>query len=131
MPWLKIYEKEETEFPEFYRFFITKKTALSIVKKLSRYFEISEPHLEWVKRKGHGEYFWGHKRIELPITEMCSLGLLLHEFSHHYSWIKYHKDGHRQVFWNCLHRVYRIAKEKNFLALGSFREKQVRCYGVK
>jgi hypothetical protein len=45
MPWLRIYEKEEAEFPEFYRSFVTKKTALSIVKKLSKYFEIPVPEL--------------------------------------------------------------------------------------
>jgi len=114
--WLKIYEKEEQEFPEFYRCVITKKSALSIARKLSKYFEIPEPRLRWVSGGG-GEYF-NNYCIKLPRTEMCTLGLLLHEFSHHYNWVKYHERGHRQMFWNCLHRVYRIAKEKNFLALG-------------
>jgi hypothetical protein len=110
--WLKIYDKEGEQYPEFYKCIVTKKKILSIIKRLSKYYGIYMPEVNF-KSYGGGLYSPCESSITLP--KKCALGLVIHEFTHHYACVKYRTTNHRQMFYSCLCRVYRFAKEKNFI----------------
>jgi hypothetical protein len=114
MAWLKIYEWERTTYPEFQNIRVDRPEKY--LKKFARHFKVNQPTLArhqsfWVAyrvKKSGGTYRSYDESIDL--ANNISLGILIHEFTHHLDWKINHKVSHDKKFKRQLKRVYTFAK---------------------
>ena len=139
MAYLKIYQWEHDQYPEFQKQIIKDEDVVKYLRKLCRHFK-ADPILLRVgnKRKQSGSYFdvqsWnmlgatyynnkisrgvyydtskdGVSKGIIRIAKNPSLGLVVHEFSHHLTaQIEGKGNHHNKLFKHSLKRSYTFAK---------------------
>ena len=106
-----------------------------VLKKLCRHFNVEEPELIYKGNRGGGEYYAGTITLK---ENFPSIGLLIHEFSHHLVYILTNEElfstsifkkfmiisnitkdfdediGHGSLFEYCRDMVQKYAKSKNY-----------------
>lgn len=115
MTWLKIYEKEVKEFSEFQGWVIPKNEIKRIIYRLSKYFKVEKPGVKYHTRN-YSYCDIEEKLLYFPAKRPTELIDVLHEFAHWLVVYTFCKETiHRGKFWDCLCKVYRVARTKQYL----------------
>lgn len=111
MAYLKVYQWEHETYPKFYKVEVAREDAQKYLNKLARHFKVSTPYVNLQSRKRNGGslmYGWG----QVNVSPLTSLGIVIHEFSHHFAYQTYGRSGrgHGKNFKKCLKKSYTFAK---------------------
>lgn len=104
MPYLKIYQWEDIQYPEFLKINLDREQQEKLIKKLSRHFKTTVPSIG----QSHGRGLNYQPFFEqINSHKISGMGHIIHEFAHHLNWKKNKQRGHRKSFVKCLKRVYK------------------------
>ena len=112
----KYYAEEGLKYPAYFKQKISIEKAKQIIKELSRAYQFRTPQVYCYHRAGGcyyhpfagGNFFKGQGKITL--AKDFNLGFLLHEFTHHYCWVRLHSLRHNKRMKKVQERIFKKAE---------------------
>lgn len=109
---LGAYHWEHQTFPQFQTVIVERERVQKMLDKMCKHFNLPPVRLDCMNlKRGQAGHYTPSTHPYITLSKEPTLGLVCHEFAHHYTKIKYNpKLWHGEQFKRCLSGVYEYAE---------------------
>ena len=104
------YTEERKKYPAYFKQKIHIEKAKQIIKELSRAYQFRTPRVYCYNRTGGCYYHPLKEGGKITLRKDFTLGHLLHEFTHHYTWVRLRFLWHNKRMKKVQERIFKRAE---------------------